>query len=108
MDTTSREIEQVDGILRQILKLDSSKGDIAYAQSYAEAALNRGGSSFLPFEMNDLGLGIEIKRQVTDQHMVGKELGVQLLYVLSNLSDWKGEEARESKTLLRKVAKRFC
>jgi hypothetical protein len=37
--------------------------------------------------------------------MVGQEMKVQLLYVLSNLQGWKGERAREVKAVLKKASK---
>ena len=38
--------------------------------------------------------------------MIGEELRVQLLYVLSNLSSWRGEKAREVKLILKEASKR--
>jgi len=95
----------VKSVLERILDLDSSKGDIAYAQTYAQAALDLGDSEVSSFE--DVGFGIVAHREPTGKLMHGKEMACQLLYVLSNLSAWKGEEARESKKLLTAAAKAF-
>lgn len=65
---------QVNSALEVVLKL-SGHGDLCYAQSYAKAGLQ--------------------------MHMTGYALYVQILYVLSNLSGWRGEEARATKTVLR-------
>jgi hypothetical protein len=41
---------------------------------------------------------------IFDYSMTGHELEVQVLYVLSNLSTWRGEEARRCKEELRRFA----
>ena len=53
-------------------------GYTAHAQTYALAALQ--------------------------MHMVDEEMRVQLLYVLSNLEQWRGEEARQTKAILKAYA----
>lgn len=71
-------VEEVYSALDKIMRLPSSVGFTGYAQSYANAALIM---------------------QMTD-----RALEVQLLYVLNNLQQWRGEEAREVKKLLRAYA----
>ena len=71
-------VEEVRLALGKIMKLPSSVGFTGYAQSYANAAL---------------------QMQMTD-----RALEVQLLYVLNNLQQWRGEEAREVKKLLKAYA----
>jgi len=68
-------LEQADELFQVILKQDSSKGYMAYAQAYAKA-----------------GLGME-----------GDALRVQILYILNNLQHWRGKTAREVKKALRSL-----
>jgi hypothetical protein len=59
--------------LRKIIKIDPSKGGyISYAIAYAKVGLT----------------------------LSGVQLRAQIPYVLSNLSSWTGEEAREAKVIL--------
>jgi hypothetical protein len=37
--------------------------------------------------------------------MAGEELRVQILYILSNLEYWRGQEAREVKKVLKEACK---
>jgi len=71
--------KQVKECLEKIMK-QPSKGLMAYAQSYADAALK--------------------------SNMSGNTLRVQLLYVLNNLSGWRGTEAKATKCILRSALKR--
>ena len=84
--------------LETILEQDQSKGNMAYAQTYAKAALELGGSQFGWVESN--GSVVEVKHQPTGEMMVGEELKVQLLYVLSNLDSWRGPLAKQVKEVL--------
>ena len=78
-----------------------SKND--YAIQYALAGLEMGGSE--EAHVIDRGTGIEIKHRLTGKIMIGQELKTQLLYILCNLSGWRGERAREVKAFLKKCAK---
>ena len=70
-----------------------------YAKSYAMAGLELGGST--EADIIESGGGIEIKHKKTGKIMIGEELRIQILYVLSNLRSWLGEGARETKKFLR-------
>lgn len=70
---------KVQKALKEVMSLDVKRSYlIPYAQSYAQAAL--------------------------DYNMSGNELQVQLLYVLSNLGGWRGEQARRVKQVLKQAA----
>jgi len=73
-----------------------------YAKIYAKAGLELGGSESA--EIVSSGGGIEVKHKKTGKIMIGEELRVQLLYVLSNVRIWRGEEAREIKKVLKSYA----
>jgi len=73
-----------------------------YARIYAKAGLELGGSD--EAEIVSSGAGVEIKHKVTGKVMIGKELKVQILYILSNVRIWRGEEARETKKILKAFA----
>ena len=70
-------IEEVRQALDKVMKAPDT-GYTAYAQSYANAALQ--------------------------MEMIGEELRVQILYVLNNLQQWRGEEARATKQVLKSFA----
>ena len=92
--------------LREALEvvINEAEGGCAdYAKSYAQAALELGDSEDTVIVSTDNAIGISHKK--TGKMMVGKELKVQLLYVLSNLSSWRGEKAREVKTVLKGFTK---
>ena len=74
-----------------------------YAKTYAKACLELGGSENAEVVENN-GV-MEIKHEITNEIMQGKELRVQLLYVLSNLGGWRGEIAREVKKVLKAFSK---
>jgi len=74
-----------------------------YAKTYAKACLELGGSENAEVVENN-GV-MEIKHEITNEIMQGKELRVQLLYVLSNLGGWRGEIAREVKATLKAFSK---
>jgi len=85
-------------IREALLKVITSCPD-EYAKSYARAGLELGGSD--ETEVISTGGGVEIKHKATGKIMIGEELKVQLLYVLSNAGNWRGEEAREVKKVLK-------
>jgi hypothetical protein len=89
--------------LEIVIQQDPDKGDMAYAQLYANAALSLGES--FDAEVKDNTLIIDIRRKPTGKEMIGEELRVQLLYVLSNLASWRGEEARKVKEIIKKYSK---
>jgi hypothetical protein len=74
-----------------------------YAKSYAQAALELGDSQNAV--VISKGNAVEVLHQKTGKMMVGEELKVQLLYVLSNLGSWRGKRAREVKNVLKEAAK---
>lgn len=88
--------------------VNEAQGGLAdYAKSYAQAALDLGGSDEVELsqaQVNDYGV-LTVERKKTGKMMVGKEMKVQLLYVLSNLGSWRGERAREVKAVLKEAAK---
>ena len=63
--------------LFNIILLQEAKGFMSYGQTYAKA-------------------GLELK---------GEALKVQVLYVLNNLEQWRGEIARSTKAQLKKLVK---
>lgn len=66
-------------VLAHILLIENEVGFIHEAKAYAETALVR--------------------------DMTGEELRVQILYVLNNLSYWRGESARLAKKILKQYLK---
>lgn len=78
-----------------------------YAKSYARAALELGGSDEAGLSQHKVnGFGVlTITHKPIGKMMVGEELKVQLLYVISNLSYWRGERAREVKAVLKQYSK---
>lgn len=73
--------ELLEFILKQEYTHGSTGQQIEYAQTYAEAAI--------------------------EHKMVGNTLKVQVHYVLTNLSGWRGKEARETKAKLNKLVKKI-
>lgn len=75
--------QKVHELLEVVMKQEYTRGKtsrlIQYAQTYARKA-------------------------ITDK-MTGEELRVQILYILGNLSRWRGKEARETKARLNKLVK---
>jgi len=74
-----------------------------YAKTYANAALSLGGST--DAIVVSKGNLIQIKHKVTGNIMDGEELKVQILYVLSNTSYWRGPRAKEVKAVLKAYTK---
>lgn len=68
-------VEEVRSALNKIMRITPETGFTGYAKTYANAALYM---------------------QMTD-----RALEVQLLYILNNLQQWRGEEAREVKKVLK-------
>jgi len=81
--------------------IDESNND--YAKTYAIAGLELGGS--YEGKAVDNCFKVEIKHKATGKVMVGNELKVQILYILSNLGAWRGERAREIKKVLKNYIK---
>lgn len=76
-----------------------------YAKTYAQAGLELGDSRNTVIVTQDDNPIIGIAHEKTGKVMVGKELRVQILYILSNLQSWRGERAREVKAVLKGVIK---
>ena len=89
--------------LREALNKVINNSNNEYAKTYAKACLELGGSEEAEVVINN-GI-VEIKHEITNKMMQGRELKCQLLYVLSNLGGWRGEEAREVKLVLKKLSK---
>ncbi len=84
--------------------VNEAEGGFAdYAKTYAQAALELGGSENAL--VVSTGHCVGIAHEKTGEMMVGEEMKVQLLYVLSNLQYWKGERAKEVKKVLKEAAK---
>lgn len=84
--------------------VNEAQGGFAdYAKTYAQAALELGDSKNTCIVTK--GCAVEILHEKTGKMMVGEEMKVQILYVLSNLQYWKGERAKEVKKVLKEVAK---
>ena len=89
--------------LREALNKVISNSNNEYAKTYAKACLELGGSENAEVVENN-GV-IEIKHEITGNIMENKELKIQLLYILSNLEGWRGEEAKKVKSILKKLSK---
>ena len=89
--------------IQEALEAVVNESPDAYAQSYAKAALELGDSQNAAIVQR--GAAVEIMHEKTGKMMVGEELKVQILYVLSNLQTWRGPKAREVKEFLRKAVK---
>jgi hypothetical protein len=88
--------------------IEESQGGFAdYAKTYAQAALELGEATdgvVVTAERGGVGI-IGICPKKTGKMMVGEEMRVQILYVLSNLQGWRGDRAREVKEVLKKASK---
>lgn len=89
--------------IKEALEVVIAKSNNPYAIEYAIAGLSLGGSSEGVVE--ERGNMVAISHKPTGKIMVGRELKVQLLYVLNNLGSWRGEEARAVKEVLKAYAK---
>lgn len=94
--------------------VNEAQGGFAdYAKTYAKAALELGDSHnavIISSESNSISsksnsMFIGIAPEKTGKMMVGEEMRVQILYVLSNFSHWRGERAREVKKVLKEASK---
>ena len=77
-----------------------------YAKTYAQAGLELGGATDHVIRSDDRTGDITVSHKPTGRPMVGEEMRVQLLYVLSNLSHWRGDKAREVREFLKKAIKK--
>ena len=84
---------------------EAEGGFAEYAKAYAQAALDLGECNHHIISNYDNRPGISILSVPTGKIMVGEEMKVQLLYVLSNLQYWKGERAKEIKKVLKEAGK---
>lgn len=89
--------------ISEALKIVINESNNDYAKNYAIAGLELGGSC--DGEMVDNGCIVGIKHKLTGKIMIGNEMKIQLLYVLSNLGSWRGEKAREIKKVLKDYSK---
>ena len=84
---------------------EAQGGDADYAKTYAQAALELGESENAVIISGENSGFIGIAHEKTGKMMIGQELKVQILYVLSNLSGWRGERAKEVKEVLKRASK---
>ena len=89
--------------IREALHAVINESPNPYGKTYARAALELGGSEDAVVVTSKNVIGICHKK--TEKQMVGEELRVQLLYVISNLAYWRGERAREVKAVLKAATK---
>ena len=82
---------------------EATGGFAEYAKPYAQAGLDLGGSE--DADVITEGNTIMVVHQKTGKMMIGEELKVQILYVLSNLQGWRGDRAKEVKEVLKKASK---
>ena len=87
--------------IREALEAVINEAPDEYAKTYAKAALELGESENAVIVSQGPAMGIAHEK--TGKMMVGKELKVQILYVLSNLATWRGERAREVKIFLKSI-----
>lgn len=96
-------IKELKEALQIILK-QPSEGLIAYAQTYAQACFDLGDVREAKVITNEFMIDVISKK--TNKEMVGKELRVQLLYVLCNLDEWHSKEAQRVKNVIKKYTKK--
>jgi len=89
--------------LKEALEIVVAESGDGYAKSYANAALTMGGAP--KRRTNADGQVVKVTTEKTGEMMTGDVLKTQLLYVLNNLSGWKGERADEVKAVLKKHSK---
>jgi hypothetical protein len=89
--------------IREALKAVVNECPDGYAKTYANAALTLGGSD--DAEVVTEGNTIRVIPKVTGNMMRGEELKVQILYVLSNTTYWRGARAKEVKAVLKDYTK---
>ena len=83
------------------LKAVVEESNNEYAKTYAKAGLELGGS--VNTVIVEVGGAVGVAHEKTGKVMVGEELRVQVLYVLSNLAYWRGGRAKEVKAFLKRV-----
>lgn len=91
--------------IREALEAVVKESNQPYAITYAKAGLELGDSKNVILVEKDGFPGIGVAHEKTGKLMVGEELKVQLLYVMCNLSGWRGERAREVKAVLKAASK---
>jgi hypothetical protein len=84
--------------------IDEATGGFAdYAKTYAKAGLELGEAT--EDVVVQSGPIIAICPRKTGKMMIGEEMRVQILYVMSNLAGWRGERARAVKAVLKAATK---
>lgn len=86
--------------------LNTDRGDLMSASKYAQAALDLGESEPIGYVTTRNGVSTAV-RQPTGKMMHGKEMRVQLLYILENLRAWEGHDARHTKKFFKEVIKKL-
>lgn len=92
--------------IKKALEIVIDEANDEYAKTYARAALELGDSRNAVLVNDENSEFVGISHQKTGKQMIGEELRVQLLYVLSNLGSWRGERAREIKLILKNESKK--
>ena len=92
--------------LKEAIQAVIDESNNEYARVYARAASELGGSMNAVVVTSDKAPVVGIAHERTGKIMVGEELRVQLLYVLSNLQYWRGSRAKEVKAVLKKYSER--
>jgi len=88
--------------IREALEAVVTESNNEYAKTYAQAALELGEAEEAVIVQSDKLNMVAVCPKITGKMMIGEELRVQLLYVLSNLSYWRGDRAREVKATLKR------
>ena len=89
--------------IKEALEAVVNEAPDPYAKTYAQAAIELGGSENAIVVSTEHCVGIAHEK--TGKMMVGEELKVQILYVLSNLQYWRGERAKEVKKVLKEASR---
>jgi len=89
--------------IREAIQIVIDECPDPYAKTYARAALELGGSDDAVVVSTDAGVGIAHKK--TGEMMLGEELKIQILYIISNTQYWRGERAKEVKKVLKQASK---
>jgi hypothetical protein len=91
--------------IREALEAVINESNNPYAKTYAEAGLTLGDCNQHLIVTTEQPASVLILHKPTGQMMIGEEMRVQILYVLSNLACWRGERAREVKAFLKEAVK---
>lgn len=91
--------------IREALEAVVNESNNPYAKTYAEAGLTLGDCNHHLIVTTEDPASVSIYHKPTGRMMIGEEMRVQVLYVLSNLAGWRGERARQVKAFLKEAVK---